>query len=76
MLCSLKELGYEDSVVSKEMKDGIFILDKEYPLGKSIIEILGLDDEVIEFEITPQMSPDCLSIIGMARKHLPHFNNP
>ena len=75
MLCSLKELGYEDSVVSKEMKDGIFILDKEYPLGKSIIEILGLDDEVIEFEITPNR-PDCLSIIGMARETSATFNIP
>ena len=75
MLCSLKELGYEDSVISKEMRDGIFVLDKEYPLGTSIVEILGLDDEVIEFEITPNR-PDCLSIIGMARETSATFNIP
>ncbi|NLJ97898.1 MAG: phenylalanine--tRNA ligase subunit beta [Tissierellia bacterium] len=67
MLCSLKELGYEDSVIPKEQRDGIFILDKEYPLGTNIDEILGLHGEVIELEITPNR-PDCLSIVGMARE--------
>ena len=73
MLCSLKELGYSDNVIPKEMKDGIFILDKEYPLGISIVDIMGLDNEVIEFEITPNR-PDCLSIIGMARETAATFN--
>ncbi|WP_406242318.1 phenylalanine--tRNA ligase subunit beta [Tissierella carlieri] len=73
MLCSLKELGYSDNVIPKEMKDGIFILDKEYPLGISIVDIMGLDSEVIEFEITPNR-PDCLSIIGMARETAATFN--
>lgn len=67
MLCSLNELGYADNVVSKSSKEGIHILDKEYPLGEDILPILGLEDEVIEFEITPNR-PDCLSIIGMARE--------
>lgn len=67
MLCSLRELGISDSVIPKEMKDGIFILDKEYPLGMDIKEVLGLHGEVIEFEITPNR-PDCLSIVGMARE--------
>lgn len=67
MLCSLKELGFSDSVISKEGKDGILILDKEYPLGADLVNILDLDNEVIEFEITPNR-PDCLSIIGMARE--------
>lgn len=75
MLCSLMELGYDDSVIPKEVKDGIFILDKEYPLGTSIIDILGLNDEVIEFEITPNR-PDCLSIVGMARETSATFNIP
>ncbi|WP_313756789.1 phenylalanine--tRNA ligase subunit beta [Tissierella sp.] len=73
MLCSLKELGYNDNVIPKEMKDGIFILDKEYPLGMSIVNIMGLDSEIIEFEITPNR-PDCLSIIGMAREAAATFN--
>ena len=67
MLCSLKELGFEDSIIPKAQRDGIFILDKEYPLGEDINKILNLFGEVIEFEITPNR-PDCLSIIGMARE--------
>lgn len=73
MLCSLQELGYSESVISKEMKDGIFILEKEYPLGTSLVDIMGLDDSVIELEITPNR-PDCLSIIGMARETAATFN--
>src|SRR5699024_10934537 len=67
MLCSLDELGINDNVVPKEQRDGIFILDKEYPLGMDIKDILGLNGDVIELEITPNR-PDCLSIIGMARE--------
>lgn len=67
MLCSLNELGYSDNVISKEMKEGILILDKEYSLGTDIVSVLGLDNEVIELEITPNR-PDCLSIVGMARE--------
>ena len=73
MLCSLKELGYEDSVIPKYQKDGIFVFDKEYPLGRDVREILGLYGEVIEFEITPNR-PDCLSIVGMARETAATFN--
>ena len=73
MLCSLKELGYSDSVIPKELRDGIFVLDKEYPLGEDILNVLGLTNQVIEFEITPNR-PDCLSIIGMARETAATFN--
>jgi phenylalanyl-tRNA synthetase beta chain len=75
MLCSLKELGYSDNVIPKEMKDGIFVLDKEYPLGEDIAAIMGLNNEVIEFEITPNR-PDCLSIMGMARETAATFKIP
>lgn len=73
MLCSLQELGYSDNVISKEMKEGIFILDKEYPLGASMLDIMELDENIIELEITPNR-PDCLSIIGMARETAAAFN--
>src|SRR5690554_5424239 len=75
MLCSLAELGYEDSVIPKNQRDGIFILDKDYPLGTPIDEVLGLNGEIIELEITPNR-PDCLSIIGMAREAAATFNIP
>lgn len=73
MLCSLKELGYEDNVIPKRHRDGIFVLDREYPLGTPIDEILGLYGEIIELEITPNR-PDCLSIIGMAREAAATFD--
>lgn len=67
MLCSAKELGYDDKVIPVAHKDGIWILDQEYPLGMDIVEALGLSGNVIDFEITPNR-PDCLSMIGMARE--------
>lgn len=73
MLISLEELGFSDSVIPKEAKDGIFIFDKEYELGSDVLKVLGLDDHVIEFEITPNR-PDCLSVIGMAREAAATFN--
>jgi len=42
---------------------------KEEELGKDIKEVLGLNKEIIEFEITSNR-PDCLSIIGLAREAL------
>lgn len=73
MLCSLRELGYEDNVIPKEAKDGIFIINDDVELGLDIVKALSLDDEVIEFEITPNR-PDCLSIYGMARESAATFN--
>lgn len=67
MLCSYEELGIDDSLVPKKSKDGIIILSDDVEVGSDGLKALGLDDEVIEFEITPNR-PDCLSIIGMARE--------
>lgn len=67
MMCSAQELGLELDNLPEDMLDGIYILDKEYPLGKDIKEVLGLNDAVIEFEITNNR-PDCLSILGIARE--------
>lgn len=73
MLCSAEELGIDTNLIPKELKDGIYILDKEYPLGKDIKEVMGLYGEVVDFEITPNR-PDCLSIIGMARETAATFS--
>ena len=67
MLCSAQEMGYEDKVISQEIRDGIWILDDSLVPGTDIREALGLEDSVIDFEITPNR-PDCLSMIGMARE--------
>lgn len=75
MLCSCSELGFEDKVVPVAHRDGIWILDKEYPVGMDIVKALSLADAVVDFEITPNR-PDCLSMIGMAREASATFKTP
>lgn len=65
MLCSLEELGFENSVIPKEARNGIFIFPDGTEIGKSALETLFMDSEILELEITPNR-PDCLSIMGMA----------
>lgn len=72
MLTSYGELGYEDSVIPKEFRDGVIIIDDDYKLGSSFSEVLSSNSPVIEYEITPNR-PDCLSIIGMARESAASF---
>lgn len=73
MFCSYQELGYSDSVIPKEYRDGILILKDDIELGSDIIKALDMEDSIIEFEITPNR-PDCLSILGMARETAATFD--
>lgn len=65
MICSAKELGLNDRLLPKELQEGILVLPEDTPLGASIVEVLDLDDEVLELDLTPNRS-DCLSMIGTA----------
>ncbi len=69
MLCSPDELELtaEQLPEGTDMTGGIYILDKEYPLGIDIKKVLGMDDKIVEFEITNNR-PDCLSMLGIARE--------
>ena len=72
MLCSFKELGLEQRDFPAAYEDGIWILSDDPELtgltvGQDIRAAVGLDDHVVEFEITPNR-PDCLSVIGLARE--------
>ncbi|SHJ61361.1 phenylalanine--tRNA ligase subunit beta [Tepidibacter formicigenes] len=67
MMCSSEELGIPFSMIEESKRDGIYVLDEEYELGKDVKELLGINDSLIEFEITSNR-PDCLSIIGIARE--------
>ena len=68
MLCSLKELNLEHRDFPYAMEDGIWILDEPDAVpGVDIKVLIGADDSVVEFEITPNR-PDCLSVIGLARE--------
>ncbi len=68
MMCSSGELGIPDKVLpAHQDKNGIYILEQDYLPGTDIKKVLGINDFVIEFEITPNRS-DCLSMLGMARE--------
>ncbi len=75
MLCSLEELGYAQSVIPKEARDGIYIFSSDTKIGSDVKDILDLNDEVLDIEITPNR-PDCLSIIGMSRETAATFDLP
>ncbi len=67
MLCSIAELGLENKFLTKEDKDGIAELGEDAVIGEDPIKYLGLDDEVIDFELTANRG-DLLSILGMAQE--------
>ena len=73
MLASYAELGYEDSVIPKELRDGVIVLEGDFKPGTPGVEVLYSNSPVIEYEITPNR-PDCLSIIGMARETAASFD--
>ncbi|MCE7793405.1 phenylalanine--tRNA ligase subunit beta [Salipaludibacillus sp. CUR1] len=65
MICSLQELGFEGKVVPKKYSEGIFNFPQEMTAGEDAMAPLGLDDTVLELDLTPNRS-DCLSMIGVA----------
>ena len=67
MLCSFKELGMTQHDFPYAIEDGILILQGDYQPGDDMALKLGLDDHVVDFEITPNR-PDCLCMIGLARE--------
>jgi len=62
MLCSERELG-----LGEEHEAGLLLLDEGAKPGADLVEHLGLDDRVLEVEVTPNR-PDCLSVLGVARE--------
>ena len=61
MLCSADELGMEQD------HDGLLILDESLAVGTDIRDALNLDDNIIEFKLTPNRA-DCLSVYGVGRE--------
>ena len=72
MMCSISELGVTKEDFPNAAEDGIFILEEGCVPGTDIKEILGLNDTVVEFEITSNR-PDCFSILGLARESAATF---
>ncbi len=65
MICSLSEIGIESKFQSEEDKTGIHVLGNDAKPGEDPIKYMGLDDEVIDFDLTANRG-DLLSILGMA----------
>ncbi|MCF8565218.1 phenylalanine--tRNA ligase subunit beta [Alicyclobacillus tolerans] len=65
MLCSAQEIGLETRLLQKEQTEGLYVLPEDAPIGQDIVPLLGLDDVVLELDLTPNRS-DCLSMRGLA----------
>lgn len=61
ILCSAAEIGLEES------STGILEFDETATVGRTVTEHLGLDDTVLDIELTPNRG-DCLSVLGIARE--------
>jgi len=67
-ICTLADLHAEQAEFPNCIPDGIFILHEDgLQPGGDIRPVIGADDQIVEFEITPNR-PDCLSVIGLARE--------
>ena len=69
MMCSLPELALNVEDYPGQIEDGIMILPKEYEkfIGKDIVDVLNLKEDILDFEITSNR-PDCFSIEGLGRE--------
>lgn len=67
MICGLQEIGFADSVVPQKYADGIFVFpqDSDVKPGQDVFEALGMDDYILDFDITPNRA-DTLSMEGAA----------
>lgn len=61
MLCSAKEIGIVEDA------EGLLDLGKNLRPGQSIRDLLALDDQIIEVDLTPNRG-DCLGLRGLARE--------
>ena len=75
-ICTLADLHAEQKEFPHCITDGIFVLNEEgVQPGDDMAKVIGADDHVVEFEITPNR-PDCLSVIGLAREASATFHKP
>ncbi len=67
MICSHEEMGISESLLGYEPEYGILVLPDDVKPGTDVKDLYGLNENVVEFEITSNR-PDCFSIIGLARE--------
>lgn len=67
MMCSIEELGSTRDMFPLAPENGLYLLPEDAPVGESAVSYLGLDDVVVEYEITSNRV-DCFAVLGIARE--------
>lgn len=75
MLCSVEELGLSREDFTEAPEHGIYLFSEAKELGSDVKQYFGLDDIVVEYEITSNR-PDSFSVIGVAREAAATFGLP
>ncbi|MEB8121880.1 phenylalanine--tRNA ligase subunit beta [Staphylococcus xylosus] len=75
MICSLQETGVPTNLVPKQFENGIYVFSSEVTPGTDALSALYLDDQVMEFDLTPNRA-DALSMIGTAYETAALYNVP
>ncbi len=65
MICSLQEIGISSNYIPKSFESGIYVFSESQDPGTDALQALYLDDQVMEFDLTPNRA-DALSMIGTA----------
>lgn len=65
MICSLQEIGISSNYIPKSFESGIYVFSEAQVPGTDALQALYLDDQVMEFALTPNRA-DALSMIGTA----------
>src|SRR5699024_8931983 len=73
MNCSLQEIGVPSNLVPKQFEDGIYVFSSEVKPGTDALTALYLNDQVMEFDLTPNRA-DALSMIGTAYETAALYN--
>ncbi len=73
MMCSIEELGSDNNMFPEAPEEGLYVFADDVQVGEDAVVALGLDDAVIEYEITSNRV-DCFSILGIAREAAATFN--
>ena len=75
MMCSIEELGSDRHLHPEAPEYGIYVFGDDVEVGADAIELLGLHDTVVEYEITSNRV-DCYSVLGVAREAAATFDVP
>ena len=73
MMCSIEELGSTRDMYPEAPEEGIYIFPEDAQVGENAVKALGLDDVVVEYEVTSNRV-DCFSVVGIAREAAATFD--